>query len=146
VLIAEIRRWSIDEGLRALENEDKRYEKMKKALAVFSILVFFCVSVSAQTVVSKAGKLAWDDPNPAGAVTSFRVYVADTPGVAPDGLSFVAEVPGGTLEWTIASDVGSHHAVVTAVNDDGTTVIETGPSNEVHYVVIGPPGNNRALR
>jgi hypothetical protein len=119
---------------------------MKKVFATLALFMFLCVTAASQTVVSKAGKLAWDDPNLAGTVTQFRVYVGNTPGVVPDGVSFVAEIPGGTLEWTIASDIGSHHAVVTAVNDDGTTVIETAPSNEVHYVVIGPPGNTRVLR
>jgi hypothetical protein len=114
--------------------------------AAFILLASLPGDLAAQTVVSKASKLAWDDSNPPGSVTSFRVYVQDTPGITPDGLSYASEIPGGTLEWTIDSDVGSHYAVVTAVNDDGTTVIETGPSNEVHYVVIGPPNNVRVLR
>lgn len=104
-------------------------------------------------VVGKASKLLWDDPNPAGAVTQFRLYIAGAPGVIPDGVSFVVEVPadttvpGQTYEWTISSPIGSHWAVVTAVNDDGVSqIVETGPSNEVHYVVIGPPINPRVQR
>jgi hypothetical protein len=104
-------------------------------------------------VVGKASKLLWDDPNPAGAVTQFRIYAAGAPGVVPDGVGFVAEVPaattlpGQTYEWTIDSPIGSHWAVVTAVNDDGVSqIVETAPSNEVHYVVIGPPTNPRIQR
>jgi hypothetical protein len=118
---------------------------MKKMLLTVA-LILFASTLSAQTVVSKASKLAWDDTNPAGVATGFRIYLGSTPGVVPDGVSYVAEVPGDTTEWLISSDKGSYHAVVTLVNDDGVTVIETGPSNEVHYVVPGPPTNAEAVR
>lgn len=121
---------------------------MKRLLLFLSPILLCATALLAQdgTVVNRASRLMWDNDNPVGTVTSFRVYVKETPSIVPDGTSFVAEVPGDTLEWYITSDIGSHWAVVTAVNDDGTTVIETGPSNEVHYVVIGPPKNLRSVR
>lgn len=124
---------------------------MKKLLAVLSFSLFAVAAVAQPPVVSQASKLAWDDPNEPLAVTKFRIYIQETPVVVPDGVSFVAEIAGSTsqpmqtYEWLIASGIGSHWAVVTAVNDVGPVLIETGPSNEFHYVVIGPPRNLRIV-
>lgn len=118
---------------------------MKKAFVVLALL-FFCVSVSAQVIVSQASRVAWDDPNPPGVATSFRVYLSQTPGIVPDGTSFIAEVPGDTHEWLISSGPGAYYCVITLVNDNGISVIETGPSNEVWYRVPSPLENARAIR
>lgn len=118
---------------------------MKKLLILTTVLLLALSCVAdAQVVVGKASKLLWDDPNPVGSVTQFRVYAQRTPIVIPDGVSFVAEIT--VTEWTISSDIGSWWVVVTAVNDDGTSVVESGPSNEVHYIVIGPPTDVRVVR
>jgi hypothetical protein len=127
---------------------------MKRVLLTVLFLLVACTAMAQPpVVVPQASKLAWDDTNEQGAVTKFRVYVFNTPGVVPDGVSYIAEVPAdpnqptpAVYEWLISSGKGSYWAVATAVSDDGVTVIETGPSNEVHYVVIGPPTNLRVLR
>jgi hypothetical protein len=115
-------------------------------------------NVEAQTVVSKASYVEWDDPNPVGIATRYRIYLSQTPGVVVDGVSFIAEVQADTCEpsvepgmvstckWIISSSPGSYFVVVTLVNDDGMTIVETGPSNEDHYTVPGPPENAEAVR
>jgi hypothetical protein len=89
-----------------MDSGRRRSATMKRAILILAVLALCNIAIG-QTVVSKAGKLAWTDPNPAGAVTHFRVYVSGTPGIVPDGTSFVAEIPAPAIEWTISSDVGS---------------------------------------
>ncbi len=121
---------------------------MKKLLYGFLVAAFVFVANAAyaQTVVVQGNKLEWDHPGmPMGTVT-YRVYTELTPGIVPDGTSFIAEVADPTKEWPIQGlTVGSQYfSVVSAYHDDGVgNTVESGPSNEIDFLVFGPPTNYR---
>ncbi len=109
-------------------------------------LVFFLISTIALTqviLVNKASKLSWDYTD-VTYVDHFNIYTSRTPVVVPDGNPVATVTYGifttGTWEWTIDSQPGHWYAVATAVGNDVDTT-ESGPSNEVEYIVIGSPNN-----
>ena len=91
------------------------------------------------TVVTTTDFVRWDDGNP-GLPTETFVYLERSPGVIPDGLPD-ATVGTGLLEWAITAASGQWHAAVTAF--DPVSGLESGPSNEIQFWVLGPPGNAR---
>ena len=108
--------------------------------------ILFCfgmasVSQAQFTVVNSASLIRWDDGN-VGIDTETRVYLERNAGVVPDGLPD-ASVGVAILEWAIIADNGRWYAVVTAF--DPVSGIESGPSNEISFHVLGPPGNTRVV-
>jgi len=92
-------------------------------------------------VVNSASFLKWDDGN-IGIATESRVYIERTSNIIPDGTPD-ASVGVGLLEWAIDAGNGKWFAVVTAF--DPVSGIESGPSNEISFHVLGPPGNPRVV-
>ena len=90
-------------------------------------------------VVPQASRLAWDYDPAADYVAQFNIYLSRTATIVPDG-NPVASVAWPDLEWVIDGQPGRWYGVVTAVGAD-VDATESGPSNEIAFVVIGPPGN-----
>jgi hypothetical protein len=90
--------------------------------------------------------LDWDYADNAG-ITGFRIYMSGTPGVIPDGATFFAEIPYPTKHWVVSPPAGQVYAAVTAYVDDGAgNITESGPSNELAFVVPEDPTNFRIRR
>ena len=68
-------------------------------------------------------KFAWDDPNPAGTVVSYNVYV--------DG-SVIATSTTTSAEVDLSAG-SNYSAYVTGVGPEG---LESGPSNTVDFYVL----------
>ena len=113
---------------------------MRKALP-FLLAVFLCAGfVSAQVVVvPQASRLVWDYDDAVDYVAQFNIYLSRTAIIVPDGVP-TASVVWPTKEWVIDGQPGRWYAVITAVATD-TEATESGPSNEIAFVVMGPPGN-----
>jgi len=109
------------------------------------VFVAFTVATtaSAQPIVTSAYFLEWDNPNPAGAIDETRIYLSATPNITPDG-NPTGVVTGDVNRWAITAAPGTYYAVVTfkATGPDNAE-IETPPSNEITFIVIGSPSNLR---
>ncbi len=114
-----------------------------RILTVIAIaMVIIVAEVSGQVpVVNSASFIEWDDGNP-GIVTETLVYISRDPGIVPDA-NPIAVVGSGIFEWAVTAGNGRWNAVVTA--RDPVSGIESGPSNEITFHVIGPPGNPRIV-
>jgi len=105
-------------------------------------------------VVPQSSALAWDYDVDADYVSEFGIYLSRAPAITPDGApDFRVAWPGpppvdpAALYWTIDAGVlpGRWFAVVTAFGlDDPPT--ESGPSNEIAFIILGPPGNTRIIK
>jgi len=90
--------------------------------------------------ISRAGqdvKFAWD-PYTADPIVGFKLYMASAPGVALTPLNLVATITGqAAINYTqVNAPTGLKYWVLTAY----TATSESGPSNEVSYVVkLKPP-------
>jgi hypothetical protein len=92
-------------------------------------------------VVTNASKIQWDHDLVLS--SEFRIYIAETPNILPDGTSFVAQVAVPALEWLIQGLTPGHkYCVVTAY---GSGPMESGPSNEVEFIVFNAPLNLRII-
>lgn len=113
---------------------------MRKATG-FLLAALLCAGlVSAQiVVVPQASRLAWDYDIAADYVAQFNIYLSRTATIVPDG-NPTASVAWPDLEWVIDGAPGRWYAVVTAVATD-VEATESGPSNEIAFVVMGPPTN-----
>jgi len=92
-------------------------------------------------VVNSASFIQWDDGN-VGVATQTRVYLERTSGIVPDGTPD-ASVGIGLLQWAITAGNGKWFAVITAF--EPVSGLESGPSNEISFHVLGPPGNPRIV-
>ena len=119
-------------------------------LTTLTLLVFTLLSAisTAQTpIVTSAYFLEWDNPNPPGAVEETRIYLSSTPNIIPDGASFTGVVTGDVNRWAISALPGTYYAVVTfkSTGPDNEE-IETPPSNEIVFTILGTPSNLRIVR
>lgn len=114
---------------------------MLKAFVSFSLFILFSFVASADgPVVGNARFLEWDAVN-VGVEDEFRIYCQLTPRVDVS-LPPIATVTAPTVEWAISGLApGQQFCVVTAF--DIETNSESAASNEVPFVVLGPPGNAR---
>jgi hypothetical protein len=111
-------------------------------LTLVLCLTIITPSLFSQTVVGNGTQATWDYDVTAAGVETFRIYASRTPGIIPDGTSFIAEVAFPSLVWTILTpSPGRWYLVVTASN--ATVGVESGPSNELEIIVIGKPTNLR---
>jgi hypothetical protein len=129
---------------------------MRTLTIVLVLMGFFAAPAVAQNVyvVPASSSLAWDYDVTADYISEFGVYLSRSSGILPDGApDFRVAWPGpppidpAALYWTIDATVqpGRWHAVVTAFGlDDPAT--ESGPSNEVSFIILGPPGGLRVVR
>lgn len=90
-------------------------------------------------IVPQVSRLTWDYDPTADYVAQFNIYLSRTPTIVPDG-NPAASVAWPDLEWVIDGQPGRWYAVVTAVGTD-VDATESAPSNEVTFVVMGPPRN-----
>jgi hypothetical protein len=106
---------------------------MKKLfLSILLILLVSTVAFAGQDV-----KFAWD-PYTADPIVGFKLYMASAPGVAITSLNLVATITGqAAVNYTqVNAPVGQKYWVLTAY----TASMESGPSNEVSYMVkLKPP-------
>ncbi len=111
-------------------------------LKLFLAVLFFAAPLTAQIgpVVNSASFLEWDYDLGGGVVDEFRVYLSRDPAIVPDG-NPTAAVAVPTLEWAITAANGQWHAVVTAY--DAETDLESAPSDEIQFWVLGKPDNLR---
>ena len=82
-------------------------------------------------------RFTWD-PYTADPITGFKLYMASAPSVALTPSNLVATITGqSTINYTqINAPIGLKYWVLTAY----TATMESGPSNEVSYVVkLKPP-------
>ena len=118
-------------------------------LTMILFLVFtMTTTANAQTpIVTSAYFLEWDNPNPPGAVEETRIYLSSTPNIIPDGASFTGVVTGDVNRWAISALPGTYYAVVTfkSTGPDNEE-IETPPSNEIVFTILGTPSNLRIVR
>jgi hypothetical protein len=113
---------------------------------ILFLVLAFCLGplLSGQSLVSSAYNLAWDNVNELSAIGHSRVYLSRSSGIVPDGISFVAEFAEGTYEWPIVAANGRWYAVVTfTFTDPFGTLVETPPSDEITFIVVGRPTNER---
>lgn len=117
-----------------------------RKLALFTVAFLLCTSlgISQTIVVPKAARLAWDYDETTDYVAQFNVYLSRTATIIPDG-NPTAMVAWPVKEWVIDAQPGRWHAVVTAVGTDAEAT-ESGPSNEITFIVIGAPGNLRVVK
>lgn len=87
-------------------------------------LLIMLISIAMVSIASaNPVKFAWDDPNPAGTVVSYNVYV---------GGSVVATSTTTSAEVDLSAG-SNYSAYVTAVGPEG---LESGPSNTVGFYVL----------
>lgn len=117
------------------------------SIGVFCLLfgLFAAPLVSAQVVVNEASNMAWDYDVTATNVAEFRVYVSDTPGIVPGVAPNVVPTrsvafPTLTSVITEPARTAVYYAVCTAYTSSG---VESGPSNEISFIVLGSPQNFR---
>ena len=114
---------------------------MKRILIVVLTLLFTTTLFAQVRPVQNADSLQWDHP---GDCLEYRVYIKEVANIIPDGTTYTAQVAAPNLDWVIDGLThGVKYAVVTAYYDDPTYPVETGPSNEITFRVVGPPTNLR---
>lgn len=99
---------------------------MKRTLSILALLV-------ASTCVG--ADLVWNDPNPSGVVTGYRVWRAESDGA----WRVIATV--STNRWKIVLPAGAHKLGVTSVGGDG--VVESDMSQSKIIVVLIAPETPR---
>lgn len=118
---------------------------MRTVLVAITIVVICVLPVAAQDIiVAQASSLEWDYDLAADYVVQFNVYLSRTATIVPNGVP-TASVAWPTLEWTIGAGPGRWYAVVTAIGND-VDATESAPSNEVAFIVLGPPTNLRIVK
>ena len=110
-------------------------------------ILFTAITIAQTPIVTSAYFLEWDNPNSPGAVEETRIYLSSTPNITPDGTSFTGVVTGDVNRWAISAAPGTYYAVVTfkATGPDNEE-IETPPSNEITFTILGNPANLRITR
>ena len=101
------------------------------------LTLLFIVLLSSTVFAGQDVKFAWD-PYTTDPVVGFKLYMASAPGVALTPLNLVATITGqAAVNYTqINAPVGQKYWVLTAY----TATMESGPSNEVSYMVkLKPP-------
>jgi hypothetical protein len=123
----------------------KGEEMLGKPLIVFLFVLMCAVPVAAQQVVNEASNMMWNYDTTVTHVAEFRIYVSDTPGIVP-GVA-PNDVPTRSVAFPTLSSViiepartAVYYAVCTAYSTDG---VESGPSNEISFIVLGNPQNFR---
>ncbi len=130
--------------------------KTMKKLVITLVFLLLSTLSAAQSiiVVPQSSSLVWDYDINADYIAEFGIYLSRTAGIVPDGNpDFRVAWPGvppidpAALYWTIDATVpnGRNYAVVTAIGND-VDATESGPSNEVTFVIIGPPGNVQVIK
>ena len=101
------------------------------------LTLLFIVLLSSTVFAGQDVKFAWD-PYTADPIVGFKLYMASAPGVAITPSNLVATITGqAAVNYTqINAPVGQKYWVLTAY----TVTMESGPSNEVSYMVkLKPP-------
>ncbi len=122
------------------------FKKLKRVgLLALVLFVILPSNMFGQQVVNEASNTAWDYDTSVSHVTEFRIYVSDTPGIVP-GVA-PNELPTRTVAFPTLTDVitepgrtAVYYAVCTAYS---TANLESGPSNEIDFIVLGSPKNFR---
>jgi hypothetical protein len=112
---------------------------MKKIFVLLAI--FLMVIMAGQALAGQDVTFTWDPyTDPVDTVDGFKLYMATAPNVAVIPANLVATIPGqSTITYKqVSVPAGQHYWVLTAFKTAGT--LESGPSNEVSYVVkLKPP-------
>lgn len=106
---------------------------IKRILLTMILILSLCSIVNAGQDV----KFAWD-PYTADPIVGFKLYMASAPSVAITPSNLVATITGqSAVTYTqVNAPVGQKYWVITAY----TATMESGPSNEVSYIVkLKPP-------
>lgn len=113
---------------------------MKKHRMFLTVLLLLILSIP---LISWAGQdvtFTWDPyTDPVDTVDGFKLYMAPAPGVAVIQANLVATILGqaAITYKQLSIPAGQHYWVLTAFKAGG---LESGPSNEVSYVVkLKPP-------
>lgn len=97
-------------------------------IIIITILMLMSVAAHAQDL-----KLGWDDTNPAGTITGFRLYIATTPGGAASPILISG---AATRTYTIVNFTGVYPALnyyLSLTAYDATNNMESIKSAEVIY-------------
>jgi hypothetical protein len=118
---------------------------LRKTLIAMLFVLMCALPVAAQQVVNEASNMVWDYDTNVTHVAEFRIYVSDTPGIVP-GVA-PNDVPTRSVAFPTLSSVitepartAVYYAVCTAYSTDG---VESAPSNEIDFIVLGSPSNFR---
>lgn len=111
----------------------------RTALAIVWTLALVVCAAAEGPIITPTHQLAWDYDATGVNLLEFRMYLGATPSIVPDGTSFVAQISAADRVWIIVAGPGQNYAVVTALIQEG----ESGPSNEVAFVVAPIPSNLR---
>lgn len=109
---------------------------MLKRILLSMILIYLFI-LTASSWAGQDVKFAWD-PYTADPIVGFKLYMASAPGVAINPSNLVATITGqAAVNYTqVNAPVGQKYWVLTAY----TATMESGPSNEVSYMVkLKPP-------
>ncbi len=106
--------------------------KVKTFIAVALVALFAVAAVADGPVVTSASFLEWDYASNSG-ITGFRVYLSTTPGIVPDGTSFVAELPETARQWAISSPGGQQNSMQLSRRTSTTGRQYTSPGRRTRW-------------